>query len=169
MGIHVLPGANYAGFHTNQTLCQVISVISTSSLVESNQWNYLEKRFIYFKKYIICNHDPMCKAKISRNCHYHHPHIPFHQNSFVPLSAHVGRSSWRSSRKGFLSPGGKITSDFMLTFHMLIDLPDHGGLFHRLQILDCIYILSYSYRNSFKFWGKIPIHFPRVTWDQYQI
>lgn len=37
MDIHVLPGANYAGFHTNQTLCLVISVISTSSLVESNQ------------------------------------------------------------------------------------------------------------------------------------
>lgn len=116
MGIHVLPGANYAGFHTNQTPCQVISVISTSSLVESNQSNYLEKRFIYF--HIICNHDPMCKAKISRNCHYHHPHIPFHQNSSVPLSAHVARSSWRSSRKGFLSPGGKIISDFMLTFHI---------------------------------------------------
>lgn len=26
MGICVLPGANYAGFHTNQTLSQVISV-----------------------------------------------------------------------------------------------------------------------------------------------
>lgn len=35
--IHVLPGANYAGFSTNQTLCQVISVFSISSLVEANQ------------------------------------------------------------------------------------------------------------------------------------
>lgn len=34
MGSHVLQRANYARFHSNQTLCQVISIITASSLGE---------------------------------------------------------------------------------------------------------------------------------------
>lgn len=83
MGICVLPGANYVGFHSNQTPFQVISA---NQRRDTNQREFSRGKKVHIlSKYII--RIPVYKAKIAQNCHYHPPRPVF--ISVVPLSAQL--------------------------------------------------------------------------------